>query len=65
MSKIAWIGVGVMGGSMIKNLLKCGHEVNMYSRTPAKPKRWARKRAERCLGTMRKPFGMRSISLPW
>jgi len=33
MSKIAWIGVGVMGGSMVKNLLKCGHEVCMYSRT--------------------------------
>lgn len=36
MSKIAWIGVGVMGGSMIKNLLKGGHQVSMYNRTSAK-----------------------------
>lgn len=36
MSKIAWIGTGVMGASMAKNLLKNGHEVNLYNKTLAK-----------------------------
>lgn len=36
MSKVAWIGTGVMGASMAKNLLKCGHEVTMYNKTLAK-----------------------------
>lgn len=34
MSKIAWIGVGVMGSSMAKNLLRNGHAVNLYDRKP-------------------------------
>lgn len=34
--KIAFIGVGVMGGPMVANLLKNGHQVNVYSRTQAK-----------------------------
>jgi len=36
MSKIAWIGTGVMGASMAKHLLKNGHEVNLYNKTLAK-----------------------------
>ncbi len=34
--KIAFIGVGVMGSPMVANLLKNGHQVNVYSRTQAK-----------------------------
>lgn len=34
--KIAFIGVGVMGSAMVVNLIKNGHEVNVYSRTKAK-----------------------------
>ena len=33
---IAWIGVGVMGKEMIRNLKKNGHEVKAYSRTISK-----------------------------
>ena len=36
MSKIAWIGTGVMGASMAKHLLKNGHEVSLYNKTLAK-----------------------------
>ena len=36
MSKIAWIGTGVMGASMAKHLLNNGHEVNLYNKTLAK-----------------------------
>jgi 3-hydroxyisobutyrate dehydrogenase-like beta-hydroxyacid dehydrogenase len=34
--KIAFVGVGVMGSSMVANLLKNGHEVNVYSRTKSR-----------------------------
>lgn len=36
MKKIGFIGVGVMGRSMVRNLLKAGYEVAVYSRTKAK-----------------------------
>lgn len=36
MNKIAFIGVGVMGKSMVRNLMKKGFEVSIYSRTKAK-----------------------------
>lgn len=34
--KIAFIGVGVMGKSMVRNLMKAGNELHIYSRTKAK-----------------------------
>lgn len=34
--KISFIGVGVMGDGMVKNLLKKGHQVRVYTRTRAK-----------------------------
>ena len=30
---IAWIGTGVMGSAMAKNLSKSGHNVSVFSRT--------------------------------
>ena len=36
MKSIGFIGVGVMGRSMVKNLLKAGYEVAIYSRTKSK-----------------------------
>lgn len=36
MKKIGWIGAGIMGKSMIRNLMKQGFEVMVYARTPAK-----------------------------
>lgn len=36
MKSIGFIGVGVMGRSMVKNLLKAGYEVAVYSRTKSK-----------------------------
>lgn len=41
MAKIAWIGTGVMGGSMAANLAKCGHEVTLFNKTYEKAKRVA------------------------
>ena len=34
--RIAFVGTGVMGKSMVVNLLKAGHEVTVYTRTKAK-----------------------------
>ena len=34
--RIGFIGVGVMGNGMVKNLLSHGYEVNAYTRTRAK-----------------------------
>jgi len=36
METIGFIGTGVMGGGMIRNLLKAGYSVNIYNRTKAK-----------------------------
>lgn len=36
MKKIGFIGVGIMGQSMVKNLIKAGYELHIYARTPAK-----------------------------
>lgn len=36
MKKIAFIGVGVMGSSMVLNLMKAGFEVHIYARHPEK-----------------------------
>jgi 3-hydroxyisobutyrate dehydrogenase-like beta-hydroxyacid dehydrogenase len=33
---VAFIGLGIMGGRMVKNVLKAGHVVRAYNRTPAK-----------------------------
>lgn len=34
--KIGFIGTGVMGSSMVRHLMKAGHEVHIYNRTKAK-----------------------------
>ncbi|HCW53378.1 MAG TPA: oxidoreductase [Clostridium sp.] len=36
MKKIGFIGVGVMGESMVRNLMKKGYEVSVYNRTKSK-----------------------------
>jgi 3-hydroxyisobutyrate dehydrogenase/2-hydroxy-3-oxopropionate reductase len=34
--RIAFLGLGIMGGPMAKNLVKAGHEVKAWNRTPGK-----------------------------
>lgn len=36
MKKIGFIGVGIMGKSMVRNLMKAGYQVSIYSRTRSK-----------------------------
>ena len=35
MSRIGWVGIGVMGRSMCGHLLSAGHEIKVYTRTKA------------------------------
>lgn len=41
MSRIAFIGIGVMGGPMARHLASRGHELTVYNRTGAKAEAWA------------------------
>ena len=36
MEKIGFIGVGIMGKGMVRNLMKAGDEVNIFARHPKK-----------------------------
>ena len=36
MKKIGFIGVGIMGKSMVKKLMKAGFELHIYARTKSK-----------------------------
>ena len=36
MKQIGFIGVGIMGKSMVRNLMKAGYELHIYARTKAK-----------------------------
>lgn len=40
MAKVAFIGLGVMGGPMARHLAKAGHDVCVYNRTTAKAREW-------------------------
>lgn len=40
MAKLAFIGLGVMGGQMAKHLAGAGHELTVYNRTLAKAEAW-------------------------
>jgi 3-hydroxyisobutyrate dehydrogenase-like beta-hydroxyacid dehydrogenase len=39
LSHIAWIGTGIMGAPMARRLLKAGHRVSVYNRSPEKAQR--------------------------
>ena len=42
MAKLAFLGLGVMGGPMAGHLQRAGHEVTVYNRTGAKAAAWAK-----------------------
>ncbi|MDW3225655.1 MAG: NAD(P)-dependent oxidoreductase [Paracoccaceae bacterium] len=41
MAKLAFLGLGVMGGPMAGHLQKAGHDVTVYNRTASKAEDWA------------------------
>jgi 3-hydroxyisobutyrate dehydrogenase len=42
MAKLAFLGLGVMGGPMAAHLQKAGHEVTVYNRTTSKSEEWVK-----------------------
>ena len=40
MAKIAFVGLGVMGGPMARHLAAAGHDLTVYNRTPTKAEAW-------------------------
>ena len=41
MAKVAFIGIGIMGGPMARHLARAGHELTVYNRSCAKAQDWA------------------------
>jgi 3-hydroxyisobutyrate dehydrogenase len=42
MSKVSFIGLGVMGYPMAAYISKAGHDVTVYNRTKAKAEKWVK-----------------------
>ena len=42
MAKVAFLGLGVMGGPMARHLAQKGHEITVYNRTYAKAEEWVK-----------------------
>ena len=53
MAKTAFVGLGVMGYPMAGHLVKHGHEVAVFNRTPAKAEAWAAEHGGRACRTPR------------
>ena len=51
--KVAFIGLGVMGGPMAGHLVKAGHDVVVYNRTAAKAEAWVSEHGGRSAATPR------------
>ena len=51
--KIGFAGLGVMGGPMAGHLIKAGHEVAGFNRSPDKAQAWAERTGGRYAGTAR------------
>ena len=51
--KVAFLGLGVMGGPMAGHLAAAGHQVTVYNRTAAKAQAWVAKHGGRAAATPR------------
>ena len=51
--RVAFLGLGVMGGPMAGHLAKAGHQVTVYNRTTAKAEAWAKQHGGAFKGTPR------------
>ena len=51
MAKVAFVGLGVMGGPMAGHLLAAGHQVTVYNRTAARAEAWVARHGGAWAGT--------------
>lgn len=61
MAKVAFIGLGVMGAPMAGHLVKAGHEVAVFNRTPAKARAWAGRHGGRACASIAEAAAERDI----
>ena len=62
--KVGFIGLGRMGIGMVASLLRAGHEVTVYNRTPSKAQRLV-EQVHRSPRTWRTPAGATPSSRCW
>jgi 3-hydroxyisobutyrate dehydrogenase len=55
--KVAFIGLGVMGYPMAGHLVRAGHEVSVFNRSPEKARRWADQHGGRAGATIAEAVG--------
>ncbi len=53
MAKVAFLGLGVMGGPMARHLKARGHEVTVFNRTPSRAAGWVEKNGGRAAASPR------------
>ena len=51
MARVAFLGLGIMGGPMARHLAAAGHDVTVYNRTAAKANAWVRAHGGRAAPT--------------
>ncbi|MDT7833820.1 NAD(P)-dependent oxidoreductase [Aquabacterium sp. OR-4] len=51
--RVAFLGLGVMGGPMAGHLARAGHQVTVYNRTAAKARAWVAEHGGACAATPR------------
>jgi len=61
---VAFIGLGIMGGRMAKNVLKAGHHLRAYNRTAAKTEE-VRKPGATVAASPRGGVGRKPQAKPW
>jgi 3-hydroxyisobutyrate dehydrogenase len=59
--RIAFIGLGIMGGPMAGHLVKAGHDVVVFNRTPEKAAAWVAEHGGRAAATPREAAGGAAI----
>src|SRR5512139_3792134 len=59
--KLAFIGLGVMGGPMAGHLARAGHEVTVFNRTRAKAEAWVAKYGGKSAATPKEAAGDAAI----
>ncbi len=64
MAKVAFLGLGVMGGPMARHLAQKGHEVTVYNRTAAKAEAWVAAHGGAFAATPREAAKARTTSSP-
>ncbi|MBU6371555.1 MAG: NAD(P)-dependent oxidoreductase [Alphaproteobacteria bacterium] len=56
MAKLAFVGLGVMGGPMARHLARAGHELSVFNRSPQKTLAWVAEHGGRACASVAEAF---------